>query len=147
MLGGDRSAVYGANDYRPIFRALASGLRAGGSTAPMSYHPQKRAPQSSAWFHEDDWLTFNSIQHWPEDQIAAITHDWNLRPPKPTWVFEPRYEAYWQNNYKPEQWGEWQLRYQAYQSVFSGGFGFTYGHERVFGFGRDTTGAGGGEAE
>ena len=47
--------------------------------------------------------------------------------PKPTWIFEGRYEAYYRNNYKPEQWGEWQVRFQAYQSVFAGGFGFTYG--------------------
>ena len=134
MLGGDRSAVYGERDYRPVFRALAEGLA---GSAPASYHPRKAAPQSSAWFHQDSWLTFNSIQHWPEDQIPAISGDWKLLPPKPTWVFEGRYEAYYKNKYKPEDWGEWQTRFQAYQSVFAGGFGFTYGHERVFDFGKD----------
>lgn len=140
MIGGDRSAVAGGRDYRPVFRAMAAGLREGGSRALMSYHPQKRAPQSSHWFHNDDWLAFNSIQHWPEEQAPAIRNDWSLKPTKPTWVFEPRYEGYWKNNYKPEQWGEWQSRFQAYGSVFAGGFGFTFGHERIFGFGGDTVG-------
>jgi hypothetical protein len=134
MLGGDRRAVYGDRDYRAVFRSLAEALPRG---APASFHPQKKAPQSSAWFHNDRWLTFNSIQHWPEDQVPAITADWNLTPAKPTWIFEGRDEAYYRNNYKPEQWGEWQTRFQAYQSVFAGGFGFTYGHERIFDFGAE----------
>jgi hypothetical protein len=56
---------------------------------------------------------------------------------KPTWLFEGRYEGYWRSNYKPEDWGEWQVRQQAYQTVMAGAFGHTYGHERVFGFGTD----------
>ena len=153
MLGGDRSAVYGegaaAKDYRPVFRAMAEGLADGtngedrhdgkadyGSTL-MSYHPRKAAPQSSAWFHADPWLDFNSIQDWPEAQPPAITKDWGLPPAKPTWLFEGRYEGYFKGNHKPDQWGEWQVRQQAYQTVFAGAFGHTYGHERVFGFGHD----------
>ena len=147
MLGGDRSAAYADHperDYRDVFRAMAAGLAEGGSRALVSFHPQKggakqaRAnPQSSAWFHADPWLSFNSIQLWPEHQIAAIEHDWQQIPAKPTWVFEPRYEAYWKKPYTEKDWGAWQLRQQAYQSVFAGGFGFTYGHERIFSFGED----------
>jgi len=84
-------------------------------------------------------LSFNSIQHWPEDQLAAIARDWNAMPTKPTWIFEGRYEGYWKNNYKAEDWGEWQCRQQAWQTTLAGAFGHTYGHERVFGFGRDGT--------
>lgn len=137
MLGGDRRAVYGERDYRPVFRALAEGLLAAGARQLKSFHPPKRSPQSGDWFHQDKWLDFNSIQHWPEDQIPAITRDWQRQPPKPTWVFEPRYEGYWKKPYTAADWGEWQTRQQAYQSVFAGGFGFTYGHERIFSFGRD----------
>lgn len=137
MLGGDRRAVYGELDFRPVFRALAEGLREGGAEQLMSFHPPKRAPQSGDWFHRDAWLGFNSIQHWPEDQCGIITRDWNAQPAKPTWIFESRYEGYWKNNYKAGQWGEWQCRQQAWQSVLAGGFGFTYGHERVYGFGSD----------
>lgn len=150
MLGGDRSAVYAdkpERDFRAVFRALAAGLvEGGGSGTLVSFHPQKGGsgqarsnPQSSAWFHEDTWLAFNSIQLWPEHQVAAIEHDWQLEPKKPTWVFEPRYEGYWKKPYTGADWGDWQTRQQAYQSVFAGGFGFTYGHERVFGFGKDGT--------
>jgi len=137
MLGGDRQAVYGERDFRPVFRALAEGLTEGGARQMKSFHPPKRSLQSGDWFHTDAWLTFNSIQHWPEDQIAAITRDWQRQPPKPTWVFEPRYEGYWKKPYTAANWGEWQTRQQAYQSVFAGGFGFTYGHERIFCFGKD----------
>ena len=103
----------------------------------MSFHSQKRAPQSGDWFHADAWLSFNSIQHWPDDQLAAIARDWQATPPKPTWIFEGRYEGYWKNNYKAEDWSEWQCRQQAWQTVFAGAFGHTYGHERLVGFGKD----------
>lgn len=141
MLGGDVAGEYpGGNDYTAVFRAMAKGLNEGlgkENMSLMSFHPQKPNPQSSAWFHDDAWLSFNSIQAWPESQIACITGDWIRTPAKPTWLFEGRYEGYWKSNYKPEQWGEWQCRHQAYQTVFAGAFGHTYGHERVFGFGRD----------
>jgi hypothetical protein len=147
MLGGDRSAVYGkgaeSRDFRPIFSAMGRGIVEGiGGSAPgkplISFHPQKRAAQSSEWFHQDTWFGFNSIQEWPEAQIGWVTKDWAKSPAKPTWVFEGRYEAYYRSGYKPEQWGAWQVRQQAYQSVFSGAFGFTYGNEMVFGFGKPT---------
>ena len=139
MTGGDVAGAYSGRDYRPVFRAMAVGLLEGSrSMSPLlSFHPQKPNPRSSAWFQNDSWLSFNSIQAWPEDQVPAVASDWDLLPAKPTWIFEGRYEAYYKNNYQPEQWGEWQVRFQAYQTVFSGAFGHTYGHERVFGFGDD----------
>lgn len=137
MIGGDRSAVYGENDYRPAFRALASGFVRLAPTQLLSFHPRKAAPQSGDWFHRDSWLAFNSNQHWPERQVEAIAADWAREPAKPTWLFEGRYEGYWRGNAKPGDWGAWQVRQQAYQTVFAGAFGHTYGHERVFGFGTD----------
>ncbi len=154
MLGGDRLAVYGEKDFRPVFRAMAEGLadgtrgegeydgKADFSGLLMSYHSKKhqprfQSPQSGDWFHDDPWLAFNSVQHAPEDQMGASTRDWHRAPAKPTWLFEGRYEGYWKAGYKAEQWGEWQCRQQAWQTVFAGAFGHTYGHERVFGFGLD----------
>lgn len=144
MLGGDRSAVYGDLDYRPVYRAMARGLVDGltGGPSPwsrgtpplLSYHPRKTDLQSSAWFHNDDWLSLNSIQHWPEDQVPAVENDVALAPPKPTWVFEPRYEAYERDPYQASDWGDWQMRYQAYQTVFAGAFGHTYGHTHIYPF-------------
>lgn len=149
MLGGDVSAVYGEYDFREIFRLMAEGLADGkiGKYSPdgiadysnilISYHPEKLALQSSDWFHNDEWLSFNSIQNWPELLMPCIQNDLNLRPPKPTWVFEGRYEGYHRYNYSPDQWGDWQVRQQVWQTIFSGAMGFTYGHEMVFGFGKD----------
>ncbi|NOY80131.1 MAG: DUF4038 domain-containing protein [Kiritimatiellaeota bacterium] len=140
MLGGDRSAVYGPRDYRPVFRAMAAGIAAGVggptgrnsrtdfSTTLMSYHPQKWAPNSSEWFHNDPWLAFNSIQDQPKDQVPAVEHDWGLRPPKPTWLFEGGYE------HRQDRYNDWHIRYQSYQTVFAGGFGVTYGNMYLYNF-------------
>jgi hypothetical protein len=136
MLGGDRSAVYelknGTHDFRPVWRAMAKGLadgtndediqdgKADYSNVILSFHPRKWAPNSSAWFHNDEWLTFNSIQDTPYDQIKSIPYDYNLKPVKPTWLFEGRYEG---------ATSAWAVRYQAYQTSLDGGFGCTYGSE------------------
>lgn len=136
MIGGDRSAVYelkdGVHDFRPVWRAMAKGLtdgtksvtidegRSGHSDALISFHPRKWALNSSEWFHEDAWLTFNSIQDTPYDQIVSVPHDYNLKPVKPTWLFEGRYEG---------ATSAWAVRYQAWQTVLAGGFGSTYGSD------------------
>jgi len=145
MLGGDRSAIYDSKtkkfwndavqDFRALYRAMAEGLADGAngedshdgvadySNIVISFHPRKWAPNSSEWFHNDPWLTFNSIQDTPEDQVESIPHDYNLAPIKPTWLFEGRYEG------GITAWG---VRYQAYQTMFSGAFGHTYGCEEIF---------------
>jgi Protein of unknown function (DUF4038)/Putative collagen-binding domain of a collagenase len=140
MIGGDRSAVYGEKDYRNVFRAMAEGVADGVngidqqnneadySTTLMSYHPRKWKPNSSEWFHNEPWLDFNSIQDQPSDQIAATALDYGLSPVKPTWLFEGGYE-YRNNIYK-----DWQIRFQAYQTVFAGGFGITYGSMNIYHF-------------
>jgi hypothetical protein len=137
MMGGDRAAVNGPNDSRPTIRAMAEPFAELQPAPLMSYHSRKGAPQSAEWFHGDTWLSFNSIQEWPDRQLAHVANDWTRSPPKPTWLFEGRYEGYFRGNYQAAQWGEWQCRIQAYQTVFAGAFGHTYGHERVFGFGLD----------
>ncbi len=136
MVGGDRSAIYdfkdGLHDFRDVWRAMAEGLadgvngvstqngRADYSHVLISYHPRKWAVNSSEWFHDDDWLAFNSIQDTPYDQIISLPHDYKLMPVKPTWLFEGRYEG---------ATSAWAVRYQAYQTVLAGGFGSTYGNE------------------
>ncbi|MEA1878445.1 MAG: DUF4038 domain-containing protein [Bacteroidota bacterium] len=136
MLGGDRSAIYdhknGLFDYCEVWRAMAEGLTDGANGVDnqdgqadygnilISFHPRKWAPNSSEWFHNDPWLTFNSIQDTPYDQVVSIPHDYKLEPVKPTWLFEGRYEG---------RMSDWGMRYQAYQTVFAGGFGSTYGSE------------------
>jgi len=136
MIGGDRSAVYkledGVHDFRAVWRAMAQGLtdctksvgnhdgQDGHCDALISFHPRKWALNSSEWFHNDEWLTFNSIQDTPYDQIVSVPHDYNLKPVKPTWLFEGRYEG---------ATSAWAVRYQAWQTVLAGGFGSTYGSD------------------
>ncbi len=139
MLGGDRSAVYGEKDYRNVFTIIAEGIadgvngidqpdgKADFSTTLISYHPQKWAPNSSQWFHQSDWLDFNSIQDTPRDQIAAINRDYGLTPAKPTWLFEGGYE-----HRRSDLYRDWQIRFQSYQTVFAGGFGVTYGNMNIY---------------
>ncbi|MEN8204304.1 MAG: DUF4038 domain-containing protein, partial [Bacteroidota bacterium] len=140
MMGGDRSAVYGEFDYTGVYRAMAEGVADGIKGTQehdgiydmegilMSFHPQKNNPKSSEWFHKDDWLTFNSVQACPSDQEGLIRTDYHLDPVKPTWLFEGRYEHY-TYAYKP-----WHVRFQAYLSVFAGGFGHVYGNEAIWDF-------------
>ncbi|MEN8228295.1 MAG: glycoside hydrolase family 140 protein [Bacteroidota bacterium] len=136
MIGGDRSAVYdlddGIHDFREVWSSMAKGLRDGENALYnkdklaeydhilISFHPRKYLPNSSEWFHSDPWLAFNSVQDAPYDQIVSIPHDYELSPKKPTWLFEGRYEG---------RMSAWGVRYQAYQTVFAGGFGHTYGSE------------------
>lgn len=142
MIGGDRSAVNdsrtrwyaadSAQDFRPLYRAMAEGLADGvhgvsrqDGTADyngllMSYHPRKWGPNSSDWFHNEPWLHFNSVQDTPVDILVAMEKDYALTPVKPTWLYEPRYEGAVYT---------WAVRYQAYHSVFAGGFGTTYGSD------------------
>jgi Protein of unknown function (DUF4038)/Putative collagen-binding domain of a collagenase len=143
MMGGDRSAVYGDRDFRAVFRAMAEGVadgvngvnqpdsQADYSTTLMSYHPRKWHPNSSEWFHNDPWLDFNSIQDQPSDQIAATELDYGLSPAKPSWLFEGGYEFRGRGG---AVYLDWQIRFQAYQTVFAGAFGTTYGSMSIFHF-------------
>lgn len=140
MMGGDRSAVYGELDYTAVYRAMAEGVADGIKGRHgfdgiydmegilMSFHPQKRHPNSSRWFHEDEWLSFNSVQACPWEQEELLRADYQLNPVKPTWLFEGRYEHY-SYAYKA-----WHVRFQAYLSVFAGGFGHVYGNEAIWDF-------------
>ncbi len=140
MLGGDRSAVYGANDYTSVFRAMSEGIadgvhqvnqpngKADYSGLLMSFHPQKGHPNSATWFHHDPWLSFNSIQACPSDQVGLMAHNDTLLPAKPSWLFEGRYEQY------TFDWKAWPMRFQAYLTVFAGGFGHVYGHKALWAF-------------
>lgn len=133
MVGGDRSAVYGKLDYKNVFAALAKGITDGvmgnskkrseksvDNSPLISYHPRKWALNSSEWFHHEQWLSFNSIQDTPYDQVVSVPNDYELKTVKPTWLCEGRYEG---------AITDWGVRYQAWQTVLSGGFGHTYGSD------------------
>jgi len=144
-LGGDRAAVIGDHNYVSVHRAMAEGIAdaansiynhnngADYSTTIMTYHSRKGKPQSSEWFHDESWLDFNSVQAFIADQPSYIAKDWSKSPPKPTWLAEGRYECS-DYEYGGKTFGPWNMRYQAYQTVFGGGFGTMYGNYQVMRF-------------
>ena len=79
-------------------------------------------------------MDFNSTQDQPSDQITRITSDYALTPTKATWLFEGGYEERVKSS---GTYGAWQCRFQAYQTVFPGGFGQMYGHMSIWEFKSD----------
>ena len=160
ILGGDRpprltpSHEYAAakaagfaadQDWTPIWRAVASGLKDGLGRRPLIvYHPQGGKDSSSVYLHNEVWLSVNGMQsgHGSGHDVPVwewIARDWALTPTKPTLDLEPNYEDH---PYNP--WPQWDpatgyfrdvdVRKQVYRSVFAGGCGVTYGHHAVWGF-------------
>ena len=90
-VGGD--SIPG-ND-RDIWVSMAKGLKDGSdATQLVSYHGPGKST-SATWFHNDDWLDFNSIQSghgWATKTYQFIAKDYQLSPAKPTLDMEPPYE-------------------------------------------------------
>jgi len=103
----------------------------------MSLHPQPGS--SSLVFENDAWLRFNLIQSgWLEWQkiLPLIHHDYELKPIKPTYMGEGAYEwdVYTYCGMPNNTNDEWGVRFNAYWSVFAGGFGTAYGANHVYQF-------------
>jgi hypothetical protein len=137
MIGGDRTPNQGWQ--LETWRALAEAIRATGANQLMTYHPQGNT--SSSWFvHAEEWLQLNSIQSGHAERHNPSCHyyisvDRARLPIKPVLNSEPCYEDH------PVNWNrangtflEDEVRFAAYQSVFSGACGHTYGHYSVFMF-------------
>jgi hypothetical protein len=143
MIGGDRPPVYENHDERPIWRAMAEGIREHVPQAFMTYHT-KGGESSGMHLHDEAWLNMNAMQSghgggrdvpvW--DMIAA---DYARTPAKPTLDSEPNYE-----DHPVNPWPKWEpaygffrdydVRKQSYRSVFAGGCGVTYGHHSMWQF-------------
>lgn len=137
--GGDVKADAGG-DYLQHYRKFAEGLVYGAAGKPvswnennkawdklfMTYHPDGTPMKnSSAWFHNDEWLDFHMIETYVNRDfvVRAVQQDLNLPDPKPTVLAEPHYEGI-TDNFKAEAL---HIRRQSYQSFFAGAAGFTYG--------------------
>lgn len=142
ILGGDRPLLYQGSDFRPIWHAMARGIQEGtGGKALMTYHIWA-GNSSSKDLHDAPWLDFNMMQSghvWGRDKEVweMIQHDYNLHPIKPTLDGEPNYEGHPLG--KPPDWTPedgyftaYDVRKQAYRSVFAGGFGVTHGHHAIW---------------
>lgn len=144
VLGGDRPAIFEGDDYRLLWRAMATGIAEGaGRHVLTTYHPNGRH-STSAWLHGEPWLDFNMMQsgHGSGRDTPVwerIAHDYSLHPIKPTLDGEPNYE-----DHPVNPWPTWEpnngyfraydVRKQLYRSVFAGGCGVTYGHHAVWQF-------------
>ncbi|MFC2124321.1 glycoside hydrolase family 140 protein [Bacteroidota bacterium] len=118
-------------------RQIALGLEAGhGGKNLMTIHP---VFTSSKHFHNDPWLDFNQQQTWGNviPNIDRIFSDYNITPAKPVFNGEPGYE----NSTRKDNGyiDDFHIRAEAYTSIFSGGFGFTYGAQNIWNFGEDNT--------
>jgi regulation of enolase protein 1 (concanavalin A-like superfamily) len=148
MLGGDRAAVYGDYDFRPVWRRLAEGIgrgvtgqaltwsqpHAAWKQVLMTYQATRRNhPGSSIWFHNDAWLTFNGIQTEYHSIVRKLSTDWKKSPTKPTTIIETRYE----NDTATDRvvfTGAFKQRYQMYHSILGGSAGYSYGNGRIWDF-------------
>jgi hypothetical protein len=142
VLGGDRPPVQedapgGPKDFRPVWRALAAGLKDGdGGAHLMTYHPMGGSSTSGA-LHAESWLDFNMIQsgHGARNprNWAMVDHDYGLAPPKPTLDGEADYEDHPVNWKQENGWfDDLDVRRTAYWALFAGAFGHTYGSTPTF---------------
>ncbi|GAA4431101.1 glycoside hydrolase family 140 protein [Pontibacter saemangeumensis] len=141
VLGGDRLPRHEQDE--AIWRAMAEGIVAGAGDGDadnvmMTFHPQpKEDGGSSTWFHNDPWLDFNMFQtgHCRDVQVyEKITHDYNLKPVKPTMDGEPIYEEHPMcfNAKEKGYTAAWDVRRAAYQDLFAGAHGHTYGCHNIW---------------
>ena len=144
ILGGDRPPMTDSVDYRPVWRAMAKGIREGtNDKAIFTYHTWG-GHSTSEYIHNEEWLLINTMQsgHGSGHDVTVwkmIERDRNLTPTKPTLDAEPNYE-----DHPVNPWPKWDpsngyfrdydVRKQTYRSVFSGACGVTYGHHAVWQF-------------
>jgi hypothetical protein len=119
---------------KDIWVAMARGLKEGsGGTQLVSYHGQGHT-SSSMWFHQSDWLDFNSIQSghgWAAKTYEFITRDYGLSPAKPTVDMEPSYENHPTGANSPRI-DSHQVRKGAYWAMLAGAAGHGYGALDLF---------------
>jgi hypothetical protein len=143
MNGGD---VPGGDSIK-VWRAIGSTLHQVDPGHLITFHPRGRT-QSSIWFHNDSWLSFNCFQsghrnyaqdtskkdfQYGEDNWKYVNVDYNKRPIKPTLDAEPSYEdiPHGLHDTTLARWTAADVRRYAYWSVFAGGCGYTYGNNSV----------------
>jgi hypothetical protein len=133
--GGDRQ---GGGNNLPVWNALANGIKKVDKNHLMTFHPMGYN-SSSKWFHNEKWLDFNMIQTGHAERSYAaykklMIPDYNLKPVKPTFDAEPRYEDH-PHDWKPDILGwfdDADVRQAMYWNLFSGGFGHTYGCHAIW---------------
>lgn len=138
ILGGDRNPRNEADV--AIWRSMAAGIVEGSTVKPMiSFHPQPNETGSAQWFHKEDWLSFNMFQNGHCRYTAVydkIQADYNMQPVKPVMDAEPLYEDH-PVCFNVKDYGTsnaYDVRQYAYQELFAGTFGHTYGCHDIWQF-------------
>jgi hypothetical protein len=113
-------------EFVPVLRELAVGLREGDGGAHLITFKPDPAPFSSSFIHGEPWLDFDSMQVWNRLDLIRpfIAKDYGMKPAKPVLMAEGAYEA--GTEYGFDVTPLW-VRRQAYSSYLSGAH-FTYGH-------------------
>ncbi len=94
ILGGDRPAMQDEQDWRPIWRQMAKGIRAGaGDHVLIAYHPSGGS-SSSQWLHQEPWLNINMFQsgHGNGHDVANwefVQKTGRSNPRNPRWMPSP----------------------------------------------------------
>ena len=134
ILGGDRNPKNKSK--QQIVRSMAEAIRKIDSSNLITYHPA--GWQSSAtWFHNDEWLDFNSRQsgHQKEYNSHIKTYEnYLLSPAKPVADIEPLYEVALKE-YNAEAGGYStadNARRSIYWAAFYGACGVAYGHNHIW---------------
>jgi hypothetical protein len=119
---------------RAIWLAMVKGLKEGSEGRQLiSYHGQGHT-SSSNWFHNEDWLDFNSIQsghRWGTKTYEFIAKDYALTPAKPTVDMEPPYENHPTGSSTPRI-DSHEVRQGAYWNMLAGAAGHGYGALDLF---------------
>jgi hypothetical protein len=135
------------SDSMNVWKAIGNTIDATDSNHLITFHPFGRTT-SSTWFHNEPWLDFNMFQSghrsYEQDTAAAehrfgpdnwkfVQMDYNKKPVKPTLDGEPSYEhiPYGLHDTAQPRWKDSDVRRYGYWSVFTGGAGYTYGHNSV----------------
>jgi hypothetical protein len=145
ILGGDRPAVRDSDDYRPVWRAMARGIKeATHNKCLITYHPWGGSNSTSQWIQNEAWLDVNMFQsgHGGGHDVDCwnlVRRDLGYLPLKPTLDGEPNYEDHPVNpwpkwNTDSGYYRDYDVRKQTYRSVFAGACGVTYGHHAVWQF-------------
>lgn len=141
--GGDISG----GDSTQVWQSIGATLHAKDPAHLITFHPRGRT-QSSDWFHNAAWLSFNMFQsghrrydqdddvkghRFGEDNWRYVQADYQRRPVKPTLDGEPSYENIPQGLHDTTQprWTSNDVRRYGYWSVFAGACGYTYGDNAV----------------
>lgn len=133
--GGDRE---GGGNNKVIWEAIGNGIKSVDKNHLMTFHPGGER-SSSEWFQESSWLDFNMCQTGHGQRSYSIykriiIRDYDLKPVKPCFDGEPRYEDH-PVNWNPDVLGwfdDADVRQAMYWNLFSGGFGHTYGCHPVW---------------